>query len=298
MPRHRLTRSATLGTAGGLGVLGLALSYAPPSVVGALPPPLQKAVASAEDMRAEVTAMLTGNAQQTASHQGALPRVPSRFSAAKNILYEHIYTGQAQTFYCGCSYSDWGEVDLASCGMDQYGDNQRALRVEAEHVFPASQFGHFRQCWRQPEAYTQCREADGDVISGRDCCQRVDPVFTAAHNDLHNLVPAVGLVNGARSNYNWGMSAGVGADRYGACPIRINSNLRRVEPPEAVRGDIARTMLYMAETYGFALSRQDQQLYAAWHQQDPPDAWERERNRRIARVQGRGNRFIEEPAAR
>ncbi len=74
---------------------------------------------------------------------------------------------------------------------------------------------------------------------------------------------------------------------YGRCNIEVNPNLRRAEPPEEVMGDIARTMFYMEDTYGFRLSDQQRKLFTAWHRQDPPDAWERERNRRIAKIQGR-----------
>ncbi|MBK8327588.1 MAG: endonuclease [Moraxellaceae bacterium] len=42
-------------------------------------------------------------------------------------------------------------------------------------------------------------------MTGRQCCESQDPVFETAHNDLHNLFPAIGEVNGDRSNYNWGM---------------------------------------------------------------------------------------------
>jgi deoxyribonuclease I len=83
-------------------------------------------------------------------------------------------------------------------------------------------------------------------------------VFTAAHNDLHNLVPAVGMIKGQRSDHNWGIVSR--GKRYGACEIRIDASIRRSQPPDAVRGDIARIMLYMTDTYGFRLSRQDQQL--------------------------------------
>ena len=133
-------------------------------------------------------------------------------------------------------------------------------------------------------------------MSGRECCQKVDPAFEAAHNDLFNLVPAVGEVNGQRSDFNWGMIPGEKRE-FGACNFEVDSSIRRVEPPENVQGDIARIMFYMEETYGFNLSRQDQQLYTAWSRQDPPDAWEIERTRRIKTIQGRGNRFIEDYAA-
>ena len=79
---------------------------------------------------------------------------------------------------------------------------------------------------------------------------------------------------------------------FGACNFEVDSGIRRVEPPENIQGDIARVMLYMADTYGFTLSRQDQQLFTAWSRQDPPDAWEIERARRIKAIQGQGNRFV------
>jgi deoxyribonuclease I len=222
---------------------------------------------------------------------GELPRTAGSFELAKRTLYERIYYDQPKTFYCGCRYTPERQTDLASCGLDSLAGNSRAERIEAEHVFPASQFGHFRVCWREPERFAGCRKSDGSTRSGRECCERVDPTFLAAHNDLMNLYPAVGHVNGQRSNYNWGrVSRG---ETYGRCEIVIDRETRRAQPPAAVRGDIARTMLYMRDTYGFRLSRQDEQLYGAWNNQDPPDAWEIERVRRIKAIQGRGNDYVE-----
>jgi deoxyribonuclease-1 len=221
---------------------------------------------------------------------GHMPRVAENFSAAKALLYERVYRGHRTTFYCGCGYDGSGRTALGSCGLQAVSGEPRAQRVEVEHLFPAAKFGNYRSCWRQPRAFPECREANGGLLSGRACCLRVDPVFIAAHNDLHNLVPAIGLVNARRSDFNWGtVSRG---ERFGACEIRINGKIRRAQPPAAVRGDIARTMLYMQNTYGFQLSRQDQQLYAAWNNADPPDAWEIERNRRVARLQGKTNDYV------
>ncbi|NCA72228.1 MAG: deoxyribonuclease I [Sphingobacteriia bacterium] len=219
-----------------------------------------------------------------------LPHAPGSFTTAKRLLYDEIYRGHRVSFYCGCPFDGDLDTQLGGCGLSAYRGQTRADRIEAEHLFPASQFGNYRECWREPGAFDACRRADGTAIPGRDCCQRVDPVFVAAHNDLHNLVPAVGLINGQRSDYNWGMVPG-GAT-YGTCQIRIDSGIRRVEPPAAVRGDIARTMLYMRDAYGFRLSRQDEQLYRAWSNGDPPDEWERARNRRIEAVQGNANPYV------
>ena len=224
---------------------------------------------------------------------GSLPNTYHSFSSAKRALYGKIYADHRQTFYCGCTYDDKRRVDLSSCDMATLQRKTRARRVEAEHVFPAFQFGNFRQCWRNPASFPKCVRRNGKVMKGRACCEKVDPVFRSAHNDLMNLFPAVGEVNGRRSNYNWGMISGE-QRRFGSCDIEVDSSIRRAEPPETVRGDIARVMFYMAATYGFRLSSQDRQLYSAWSKMDPPDAWERERSRRIKAIQGVGNTFVDE----
>jgi deoxyribonuclease I len=220
------------------------------------------------------------------------PGIALSFSAARTALYDTVYSGHRVTFYCGCRYDRDGRTDLKGCGLGTLDGSSRAQRVEAEHVFPVSQFGNSRRCWREPAAFSKCRSDGGNTLSGRACCERVDPTFVTAQNDLHNLVPAVGAINAARSNFNWGeLRSG---SRLGDCEMRFDPILRRVQPPDAVRGEIARTMFYMRDSYGFRLSQQDEKLYAAWNNADPPDAWEIERNRRIRRLQGKGNRYVED----
>ena len=172
---------------------------------------------------------------------GALPHTSGSFEAAKRTLYDQVYPDHRITFYCGCAYSPDRQVDLASCGLQALSGKPRAERIEAEHIFPAAQFGNFRPCWRDPRSFPLCVKSDGSTFSGRQCCQQVDPVFNAAHNDLFNLVPAVGEVNGQRKDYNWGMIPGEKRE-FGACNFEVDASIRRVEPPENVQGDIARVM--------------------------------------------------------
>lgn len=60
-------------------------------------------------------------------------------------------------FYCGCKI-DWqgkkGVIDLESCGYKVRKNENRASRVEWEHVVPAWQFGHQRQCWQEGDVKT------------------------------------------------------------------------------------------------------------------------------------------------
>ena len=216
-----------------------------------------------------------------------LPKTPKTFEIAKKVLYDDVYRDHRITFYCGCKY-DGKQVDLSSCGLVPRKNAERAARLEAEHVFPAHQFGNFRQCWRE----AICTKSDGTKYKGRKCCEEIDPVFQAAHNDLMNLYPSEGEVNGDRSNFNWGMVEGEKRE-YGKCNMEVDKSIRRAEPPENIMGDIARTMFYMEVTYGFRLSDQDRQLFTAWNKMDPPDSWEKTRNQRIKAIQDRGNTFIE-----
>ncbi|MBK1735566.1 hypothetical protein CKO15_09775 [Halorhodospira abdelmalekii] len=292
----------------------LALSFVPRDLLEDAPPELQETADSAADIRRSFTEwssdLLSGLSPEVQrlleEHDlwpfepqhydpvpaGELPRTPSSWNVARRVLYEEVHHDSPRTLYCRCAFNSSNEIDLRSCGMNHLIGNSRAERVEAEHVFPASQFGNFRECWREPENFEECYTRTGNVISGRNCCQRVDQLFMTAYTDLHNLYPSVGYINGRRSNFNWGMISS--GETFGDCEIRIDASIRRAQPPQHAKGFIARTMLYMRDTYGFRLSRQDEQLYAAWNNQFPPDEWEIERNRRIRAIQGMGNPYIEE----
>lgn len=129
---------------------------------------------------------------------------------------------------------------------------------------PAHHFGQHMPCWR-----------DG----GRKACKK-DPTFKAMEADLYNMVPAVGEVNGDRSNFKFGMLEGP-ATQYGDCKMKIDFKAKRAEPPKAVRGDIARIYFYMSEKYKIPLSNQQTKLFQAWDKLDPESKWEQERAYRI-----------------
>ena len=134
-------------------------------------------------------------------------------------------------FYCGCKIN-WqgkkGVIDLESCGYKVRKNENRASRVEWEHVVPAWQFGHQRQCWQ-----------DG----GRKNCAK-DPEYRKMESDMHNLQPAVGEVNGDRGNFMYGQWNG-GEGQYGQCAMKVDFKEKVAEPPERSRGAIARIYFYM-----------------------------------------------------
>ena len=113
-------------------------------------------------------------------------------------------------------------------------------------------------------------------------------------SDMYNLVPAVGEVNGLRSNYRFGMVAG--NNFIDVCGMKIDKESRTVEPPEQIRGFIARTYKYMDQAYpGHGIiGKSNQKLFDAWDKQHPVDKWECERCRRIEKIQGNENAVVKE----
>lgn len=210
----------------------------------------------------------------------ALSAPPSSFSKAKKEALK-IYQDHPISFYCGCDI-EWqgrkGTPDLQACGYQVRKQQTRASRIEWEHVVPAWQFGHQRQCWQS---------------GGRKNCTKNDTAFRSMEADLHNLTPAIGEVNGDRSNYNFSQWNGVDDETYGRCEMQVNFKQRKVMPPDRARGSIARTYLYMSQEYGFQLSKQQTQLMQAWNRQYPADSWECKRDQRIAKVQGNHNPFVQ-----
>lgn len=110
-------------------------------------------------------------------------------------------------------------------------------------------------------------------------------------SDLHNLVPAVGELNGDRSNYRFGMIEGE-PRVYGRCDFEVNFKLRRAEPSPERQGDVARIYFYMRDAYGLKISRQQTQLFEAWHRLDPVDQSELLRDQNIQSAQGNSNCYV------
>ena len=108
---------------------------------------------------------------------------------------------------------------------------------------------------------------------------------------MYNLYPAIGEVNGRRSNYSMTIIEGEKME-FGQCDVEIKS--RKVESKESIRGEIARTYLYMDSAYPdrAIVSKKIRKLFDGWNQSDPLDEWECERVRRIEKIQGNSNEIV------
>lgn len=124
--------------------------------------------------------------------------------------------------------------------------------------------------------------------------------------DIHHLRPTDVQVNSSRGNLDFDNG---GSEIRGCNGCKKTSN--SWEPPNEVKGDVARMLFYMATRYE-ATDKVDLELneklnngktpfhgkksvLLQWHKQDPVDEWERSRNDKIQKLQGNRNPFIDYP---
>ncbi|MDM8565107.1 endonuclease [Candidatus Halobeggiatoa sp. HSG11] len=196
------------------------------------------------------------------------------FKKAKKALYP-IYKQLRleKTFYCNCQYRN-KKPNLSSCGVRPKKDVKRMNRLEAEHVVPASLVGNTMSCWKR---------------GGRKNCSRNNKAFQLVEGDLHNLVPALGEVNGNRSNYPPVENIRGESREYGNCDVEISR--KKFEPPPDKRGDIARAYLYMWKVYDAPLTRKEIKMFKLWNWNDKPTQEEIAIHEAKAEVQGNRNPY-------
>lgn len=180
----------------------------------------------------------------------------SRYQQVRDSLFwPHLYSGAYETLYCRVQ-------------------QQAGQRVTVEHAYPAS--------W---------------IAAANGCASRTDcprDSYRAASSDMHNLWPALQRYNTSRGNQPFGEIPGE-TPRFAndTCDYERTSGAGAiVEPRDSVKGDIARSILYMIHFYD--LPDHDMlPMLVRWHIQDAPDAEERRRNDKIEELQGNRNPFID-----
>lgn len=216
----------------------------------------------------------------------------SNFRKAKKLLTK-IYTDRQKDFYCNCNFLRSKKEGYTvsqiqkDCGLKARLNQERAFRLEWEHIMPAHTFGQNLSCWKQAVC-----EKNGISFKGRKCCRRIDPLFQQMESDLHNIHPSPGEINADRSSFPYGIVVGE-ARKYGSCDFEVDFHNKLAEPREEIRGDIARTYFYMNYRYQIQIDPKQWKLFQSWAEEDPPDEWEMERNNRIKKIQGNSNPFID-----
>ena len=84
-----------------------------------------------------------------------------------------------------------------------------------------------------------------------------------------------------------------GEDReFGKCDVEIKSP--KVEPRDEVRGEIARTYMYMDSVYPGKgiISKKNRSMFEEWNRSDLVDESECERAKKIEKIQGNRNEVV------
>ena len=207
------------------------------------------------------------------------------------MLEKEVYqtAQQRKTIYCAADF-DVKKKITPPTGFTTTKYLKRAKKVEWEHVVPAENFGRNFVEWRRGDE--QCVTNKGKSFKGRRCAEKVNQQYRLMQSDMYNLYPAIGAVNASRSNYNFVMLPEQKSS-FGSCEMKILKS--KAEPPTSARGMIARSYLYMHETYErYTMSRQQRQLMNAWHKQQPVTQWECLRGKRIKNLQGNESLILTE----
>jgi len=201
------------------------------------------------------------------------------FGKSKRLLATKIYPSHQKAFYSNCDYKIKEKKLIPihkTCDFKYRKNKNRSERIEWEHIVPAWHFGHQLRCWQN---------------GGRMNCRQTNTKFKQMEADMHNLVPAIGEINGDRSNYKFAMIEG--EERvYGKVDMEILFSGKKAEPMPDIYGDIARTYFYMRKRYGLRLSKSQEKMLIAWNNLDPVSPWEKKRNLLIQKLQGDNNTYV------
>ena len=163
---------------------------------------------------------------------------------------------------------------------------KRARRLEWEHMMPVSNYIKHFKCGREKI----CVKKNGKRYGGRKCCEKIDKSFRRAEAELYNLWPAVGLVNGKRSNFQYAMLNN-NQSFYG-CSFKVDKKSRTVEPDSQAKGIVARASLFMSDKYHVKLSKRQRKMFEIWSKLNPPSKREISWAKKVYSIQGYNNPYI------
>lgn len=195
------------------------------------------------------------------SVQAAGQTVYDNYFEVLPLFWQQVYPEGGETLYCA----------------EKFGRN-KGRNINIEHVYPMS--------WAMSSV--GCRS--------RDACRRKSPRFNQIESDMHNFYPSRKDINKIRGSAPFGIISGE-TRSFGQCDFEFDARKRSVEPPPVSRGNIARAMFHMQESYGLKIFSRQGAMLQRWNREDPPDEEELRRNDVIEKLQGTRNRFIDEPRA-
>jgi deoxyribonuclease-1 len=189
-------------------------------------------------------------------------------SARDQYFWDKLYVFGGTSLYCNIEFGEQGVVD---------GMTGKNAKMTLEHVYPADWMATHFEC------------------ENRNTCE--NKTYKHAEADLHNLWAANGRVNSSRGDKKFAELVGETSRRFTEFCEDYERRGKKgemeavVEPQDAVKGNIARSLLYMKDSYGFDLLGMDEMILK-WHEEDPVSHHEIWRNEAIFHIQGTRNNWI------
>jgi len=232
--------------------------------------------------------------EQTEWGTGKVPKGKSAtaFGKMKSLAENEVYHGHRVTFFCGCPFDYSKTVDIEACGYEPDDADLATYDVVWRRIVPTIIANPRFDCWKGGDP--ACSLPGGERIKRRKCCELLhgSSEYKQMKQDLHNIVPVIREIHRQRKASLPSEIAGEKRE-FGACDFELVAEDRIYEPADSIQGDVARAYLYLADTYKMELKSEERRRMLKWHKADPPDEWEKERNRRIKKLQKRGNPYIE-----
>lgn len=208
---------------------------------------------------------------------------PYRYKEIKRYLFGTVFLERTHNeysvkdHYCGNEYINGDKVEgiFLNIGPGKLPSGQI---INTEHLWPQSRFDDKKEQTRNHSDFDK-------------------------KNDLHHLLPTDREVNSTRGAYYFGevsesktplkchgvlMGQGVGQN-YNSKDDSF------FEPPSSIKGDIARSLMYMSVKYEMFITDAEESFIRKWHKEDPVDSFERRKNNIIHNHQGTRNPFIDYP---
>ena len=201
-------------------------------------------------------------------------------------LQQQLKTLMTQTHKYTSSYNDCHNLAHRTDCENETGSSEKLLLLYTSYTATQSQWNG----WNREHVWPQ--SLGGGNTSGGGA-------------DLHHIRPSDAVVNSTRGNHQYGYSNG-GSAKYGSKPATgylggyLGSGY--FEPVDAVKGDVARIVLYVWIRWGTSWGAesvtevfQSIDVLLEWCELDPVDTWEMGRNEVIQDIQGNRNVFIDYP---
>lgn len=181
------------------------------------------------------------------------------------------------------SLQTWGQDAEQQLLAEVYTSDEERLTLYCQTPFKPNDRIHIERVYPQRTLLDHF-----GCDSARSCEMNAD--YLVVWNDLHQMFP----ITSSTSRLRRGTSIDEARLDEPNHDCGFKTTFQTFEPSDHAKGDVARALLYLHDTYKVPLaSRLD--LLQEWNKLDPPDELEQLRNQRIADIQGKSNPFIDNP---